>query len=212
MEQRYRHQCLIYRGAPAQQFPRIAAAIELKLRENYRCFYLHAPAVVAEMRAYLSTAGIDVENEIKKSRLILSSDPVVDTNGNFDSTAMLHGLEDMLDQALQDGHQGLFATGDMTWELGPEKNYHKLLEYEWRLEALFRKRSSLHGICQYHGDTLPAEVLRKGLLSHKSTFVDATHMHINAYYAPTEDYAAMAAKNPALDEVIDDLCQSRSER
>ncbi len=35
---------------------------------------------------------------------------------------MLHKLEDALDQALSDGYKGLWATGDMTWEFGSEKN------------------------------------------------------------------------------------------
>lgn len=48
-----------------------------------------------------------------------------------------------LDQALDDGYIGLWVTGDMTWEFGPEKNFAKLLEYEWRLEELFHRRPEL---------------------------------------------------------------------
>jgi hypothetical protein len=48
-------------------------------------------------------------------------------------------LEGALHQALNDGYQGLWATGDMSREFGPERDFSKLLDYEWRLEELFQK-------------------------------------------------------------------------
>ena len=66
---------------------------------------------------------------------------------------MMHTLEDALGRALNEGYDGLWATGDMTWELGPERDFSRLLEYEWRLEEFFRKHPALGGICQYHADT-----------------------------------------------------------
>ena len=34
-------------------------------------------------------------------------------------------------RALDDGYSGLWATGDMSWEFGPAKDFSMLLEYEW---------------------------------------------------------------------------------
>jgi hypothetical protein len=81
---------------------------------------------------------------------------------------MLHMLEDAVDQALNDGYKGLWASGDMTWELGPRPDVVNLLEYKWRLEQIFRRRPALSGVCQYHADTLPRNVLREGLVAHPS--------------------------------------------
>ena len=47
---------------------------------------------------------------------------------------MIATLTDALDQACSDGHDGLWACGDMTWEFGPNRDFSKLLEYEYRLE------------------------------------------------------------------------------
>ena len=85
---------------------------------------------------------------------------------------MLQKLEDELDKALKEGYKGLWASGDMSWELGPEKNFEKLLEYEWKLEELFKRRKELHGICQYHYDTLSQQAVRRGLLMHSTVFIN----------------------------------------
>ena len=71
------------------------------------------------------------------------------------------GVEEAVEVALSEGYKGLWATGDMTWEFGSRKNLAKLMEYEWRLEELFRRQEALCGICQYHQDTLPPEAMRR---------------------------------------------------
>jgi hypothetical protein len=58
---------------------------------------------------------------------------------------MLGILSAAVDQALNDGYQGLWATGDMSCEFGPERDFSKLVEYEWRLEELFLKHPTLAG-------------------------------------------------------------------
>lgn len=113
---------------------------------------------------------------------MLSSEPTYSRAG-FDSALMLSRLEDALDQALNDGYKGLWATGDMTWEFGPKRDFRTLLEYEWGLEDIFRRRPELCGICQYHRDTLPKEAMRHGLLAHPKVVINDTISRINPYYA-----------------------------
>ena len=180
-----RHQCLIYEGSPSRQLAAVAALLRQKLNENYRCLYLNSPVMVAGVRSYLAAAGIDVAHEVGKASLVLSSDQRHLVEGHFNVDRMMCTLEDALDQAMNDGYDGLWATGDMTWELGPRADFSKLLEYEWRLETFFRTHPALSGICQYHADTLPHHVLRQGLLSHPSIFVNETLSHINPIGDPS---------------------------
>src|SRR6478752_4939357 len=125
MEHIPRHQCLIYDGPPSQKLRAVASILQHKLNEGYRCLYLNSAPMVAGMRSTLAAMGMDVTYEIAKARLVLSSEPV--SSGNeFDCEMMLGKLEDFLDQALNDGYKGLWATGDMTWEFGPSKDFSKL--------------------------------------------------------------------------------------
>lgn len=158
--------------------------IRRKLDEGHRCLYLNSPPMVAGIMACLAAAGIDVESEVAKDRIVLSSESIPSADGGFDVELMLHKLEEALDQALSDGYVGLWATGDMTWEFGSEKNFAKFMEYENRLEQLMQKRPELCGICQYHQDTLPCEVTQQALLTHRMIFINETLSRVSPSYVP----------------------------
>ncbi|MGZ3863852.1 MAG: MEDS domain-containing protein [Bacteroidia bacterium] len=191
-----RHQCLIYEGSPSQKLPFLASVIQQKIQEGYRCLYLNSAPMVAGVRSTLAALGTDVEAELSEERLILSSESSI-VDGEFKILIMLKKLEEALDKALADGHKGLWASGDMTWEFGPGKDFSKLLQYELELEKFFHKRKELSGICQYHKDTLPAEALRRGLFAHQTVIVNNTLTKVNPYYL----------KSPILTETNDQLDQ-----
>jgi hypothetical protein len=207
MEPLPRHQCLIYDGAPSRQLPALAALAHEKLAQNYRCLYLNSPPMVAGMRSYLAAAGVDVAHEVAKASLVLSSELGHLVGGQFDVERLIRTIEDAIQQALDDGYAGLWATGDMTWELGPERDRWRLLEYEWRLEKLFRKHPELSGICQYHADTLPRDLLRQGLLGHPTVFISKTLSLINPHYMHPESFTLAAAEDARLDTAVVHLCQ-----
>lgn len=203
METESRHQCLIYGGSPSHKLPLLAGIIQRKLDDGYRCLYLNSPPMVAGLRSTLAALGIDVISEQTNSRLILSSEPV--SSGEFNSETMLDKLEQSLNQAINDGYKGLWASGDMTWEFGPKKDFSKLMEYELGLEKMFMKRKELCGICQYHHDSLPHDVMRQGLLVHPGIVISDTLSRINPLYLKFS-WPAEADTTSKLDEIIATLC------
>lgn len=208
MLQKPRHQCLIYKGSSSEQLPALAAIIKQNLDENYRCLYLNSPAMVSGIRASLVALGVDVMNEIITGRLALESESTLQADGTFDVDLMIHRIEDTIERSLDEGYKGLFATGDMTWEFGNRENLGKLLEYEWRLEELFGRRPELCGICQYHCDTLPPDVLRQSIVSHPVIFVNETLSRINPHFVQSRVLAEKRSMDTELDEIILQLCQS----
>ena len=137
--------------------------------------------MVAGMGATLSAIDVDVYSEIVRGSLFLSSEQVLE-NGNFNCDVMLGKLEKFIDQALHDGFKGLWASGDMTWEFGPKKDFSKLMEYELGLEKIFHRRKELCGVCQYHQDSLPVDALRQSALVHPSIVVNGTLRKFNPHY------------------------------
>jgi hypothetical protein len=182
MEPVSRHQCLLYRGAPSAHLAGLALLIRRKLDANYRCLYLNSPAMVAGIRAYLTSSGINVTHAIEQKRLILSSghDHLID--GAFDPRRMLEMLKQTHDEALKDGHAGLWASGDMAWEFGPAGDFAALVEYERALEAFFQTHPTISGICQYHADVLPEAVVRNGLAVHRALYINETLSRPNPEY------------------------------
>ena len=182
-----RHQCLVYEGEPSRRLPGLAVAVRDRLQEGYRGLYLNSPPMVAGLRSCLAATGFDVAREEAKASIVLSTDRHHLDGGRFDLERMIGTLEFALDQALVDGYQGLWVTGDMTWEMGPEKDFSKLIEYEWRLERFFEQHPEMSGVCQYHKDTLPNRALWQGLRSHRTTFINETISIVNPYYLYEQD-------------------------
>ena len=122
MEPAARHQCMIYAGSPAKFLRSVAQVMIEKLRLNHRCLYLNSPPMVAGIRSYLAATGLDVAQEVNKRSLVLSSDQNHLEDGRFDLDGMLGRA---VDEAVADGYAGLWASGDMTWELGSYENFEK---------------------------------------------------------------------------------------
>jgi hypothetical protein len=181
-----RHQCMIYEGSPAKHLAGLASVMVEKLQSNRRCLYLNSPSMIAGIRSYLAAAGLDVSEEVSKGALVLSSDSGHLLDGRFDVDRMLCLLAGALDRALSEGYAGLWASGDMTWEFGGEKNFTKLRDYEYGLEKLFQQRPELQGICQYHADTLPIHTVEEALYTHQASYINATLSRMNTCYAPPE--------------------------
>jgi len=207
MATEFRHQCQVYKGSPSRQLSAIAEMTCQKLIEGYRCLYLNSPAMVAGLRSTLAALGIDVIRESARTALLLTSDQSHLVGGRFDSDRMLAKLDDALQKALQDRYTGLWAVGDMTWELGFQANFPNLLEYEWRLEEYMRGHSQLCGICQYHADTLPSEALKASIV-HESFFINETLSQLNPHYVRAEAPTGLMASHPQFDTFIDRLCQA----
>jgi hypothetical protein len=207
MEDTVRHHCLIYDGPPSRHLPAVAAVVHQKLSQNHRCLYLNTPEMVDGMRSALAADGVDVLKATDKGALVFTSEQHHLRDGRFDMDGMLRGLEQAMQQALQDGYVGLWASGDMTWEFGPEKDFSRLREYEWRLEEFIQAHPEFGGICQYHADTLPRDAMRQGLLAHPSVFINETLSLINPHYLPSPSSTPQAEQSPEVESVLSRLLQ-----
>lgn len=184
----------------------LAAVIQGKLKENVRCFCLNSPSMIVGLQTYLFAGGTDVTQEIINGRLVLRSDATHLVKGHFNIDRMLHMLQTALEQALREGCQGLWVSGDMTREFGQQRDFSQLLEYEWRLEEFLRAHPALSGVCQYHADSLPPKVLQQGLLTHPGIFINETLSRINAHYTEPASFTPSAYNHKALDATIRALC------
>lgn len=179
------------------------------LKKKKRCLYLNSPMMVAGVRSYLAATGLDLARELETGALVLSSDVSHLVDGHFDTERMLALLENAIVESLRDGFSGLWATGDLTWEFGNEKNFVKLLEYEQGLEELFNKHASLSGVCQYHVDTLPIGVVERGLHIHKGVFVNETLSRINPHFLSHEALASPPRRSASqLTKMIETIYHS----
>lgn len=180
-----RHKCLIYDGDPAEQLPVVVPLLLDGLATNWRCLYLAGPETLPMIDRALTERGVDTRREQDRGALILSADRSHLASGRFDPRAMVDTLCQLIDESVAQGFAGLCATGDMRWELGDDSNFEQLLDYEARLEQVFRDKP-LRGICQYRRDTVPAQAVRDALLTHRSTYLGSVLNRDNLFYIPPE--------------------------
>ena len=182
-----RHQCLVYDGAPSRHLAALARTIAARLALDFRCMCFDTPPMIAGMRSYLAAEGVDVASDIEQGRLVLTSDRSHLVDGvRFDLTRMTRALGEALDAALDDGFRGLWCTGDIAWEFGPERDFSSLLEYERRLDDYIDAHPNFGGVCQYHRDTLPSQAVEAGLLTRPRIFIDQTISLINPQFISRE--------------------------
>jgi signal transduction histidine kinase len=141
--------------------------------------------MVEMVNGALTAHGVDTAGEVELRSLILSSDQSHLVHGNFEPQRIVAMLCGMVDEAVEDGREGLCATGDMMWELGTADNFERLLEYEALLEEVFRAKP-LRGICQYHRKMVPAQAVRNALLAHRSVYLGEQLNSDNFFYIPPE--------------------------
>ncbi len=184
---------MIYKGAPSTHLAGIAETLRQRLKLNYRCLYLNSPTMVAGMRWHLVAAGLDLDEQIARGALIITSDQGHLVEGKFDTARMIAMLGDALARALADGYVGLWAAGDMTWEFGPEENLTKLLDYERQLDAFMQSHLGLCGVCLYHHDTLPSHAVQTAQKTHQAMYVSATFSQLNPLYLEIADAESSSA-------------------
>jgi MEDS: MEthanogen/methylotroph, DcmR Sensory domain len=175
---------MVYDGPAGRHLRPISRTVRDKLIDHYRCIYLNSEPMIAEFRTYLAAAGVDVELELRQSNLILSSERPHLVRGRFEIRVMLETLQTALDRALSDGYIGLWATGDMTWEMGRDHDVMKLLQYEWRLERFIQSHPQFGGVCQYHVNSFPMGLLDQAVALHPEIYVNETLSILNAKYTP----------------------------
>jgi hypothetical protein len=204
------HECLIYEGSPAQQFGTLASILDRKLKVNYRCLYWASPSMVSDFGSFLTAQRIDVKGEIARGNLQLSTGQDHLLGGwQFDAELTVQMLARMLDQAMSDGYEGLWGTGDIAWEFGPTRDFSKLGAYETLLENFLRQNPNVGGLCQYRSDMIPRDVVREGLLAHPRVLVDESSSLLNRWYSP-EPFPRDSELDSELDRAIDWIFLART--
>lgn len=180
-----RHKCLLYEGDPTELLSVVIPFLKAGLSQARRCLYLGDPQTLRIVANSLRAQGVDVDRETGRGALLLSSDRSGMDGDGFDPAAMVGKLRNLVQEASRDGFDGLYATGDMRWELGSDDNFDRLLEYEARLEDVFQELP-LYGICQYHRGLVPARALRDALLTHSAVYLGESFDRDNLFYLPPE--------------------------
>src|SRR5690242_11620284 len=121
--------CCLFFSSPQEQIRVTAPFIDRGLRQDERCVFVGDDREVERVREGLKDSGIEVEKEIKKGRLMLSSGRDYLDNNHWRTEKMLGFLQQAYESAMSDGFTALRATGDVSWEVGPDQDYRDIVYY-----------------------------------------------------------------------------------
>jgi CheY-like chemotaxis protein len=142
------HVCLIHETVE-EQIAAVGPFMRTGLLRGARCCYIGDGRSHAEMGRILKASGIDVRRESQRGALVLlGKGEAYFGSGKFDPDEMIRLLREFEADATAQGFSGVYATGEMTWALGPEPGCDRLVEYEARLEDVFTG-GRIVGLCQY---------------------------------------------------------------
>ncbi len=155
--------------------------MSIGIERNEKCLYAFDDRTKEEVLDGFKSRGFDVDKFIESGQFeFLTKNESYLKNGRFDPDKMISLLNDAKEDALEDGYDGLRATGEMTWFFSDMPGVERLMEYESKLNE-FLPGSKVTALCQYNENKFPAEILVDVLRTHPKTLI-YNDLHKNPYY------------------------------
>jgi anti-anti-sigma factor len=121
------------------------------------------------MTAAMLDRGLPVADAARRGQLtVASSGDVFLTDGRFAPERTLNVLSGYIDQAEQQGYDGLRVASDMGWALGPVSGVEQLMDYEGQVDRLLADRRAT-AVCQYDRQSFDAVSLAGVTAAHPHT-------------------------------------------
>ncbi|MDS0476895.1 MEDS domain-containing protein [Natrinema sp. 1APR25-10V2] len=188
------HLALIYETRE-QQFAAVVPFIEQGLERGEQCLYITDGTGRTAVLDVLRTAGIAVDSALDDEQLVIRS--VAETyqgSGGFDPDAMRAFYAEAIEDAVAD-HEGLRVAAEMTWLAEDDTAVADVMEYETDVNELIHDTAAT-GLCQYHHDRFPDEVIHDVLRTHPHIVYEQT-VNQNVYYMPSLQEADQPGAYPS---------------
>jgi len=203
------HICMVC-DDPQDRLHAAAYYIAEGLRRNEFVMYAAEPDTLAALEGVLAEAGVDVAQEAQRGALnLLDTRTAYLIDGQFDPDRMYAVFENTIADALAQGYAGCRFAGEPTWALERADLRPGLLEFEARLNGLFKTRKAA-GFCVYDRSKWPAEVIRDVLRMHPVAVVNDLVCDNNIYYEQTPDASLTVSAERQVEWMLSQLRQLRT--
>jgi hypothetical protein len=203
------HVCTLF-SSPEEQLRAAIEYIRGGLSRRERCLWVSCERPVADFRAALNEAEINVEaEEARGALLILCKEEGHLKGGSFDPDRMIAMLHQAVKDALDAGFTGLCAGGDMSWLLDEAPGSERLVEYEARLNHFYKTSHAL-GLCMYNVRTMPAALLDHCMATHPTVRMEDSILLENPFYELPEIAVSRIARPQDVDRKIREIHAARS--
>jgi len=175
------HLCVVCENAQ-DRLNAAAQYIADGLARNELVVYAADTGTTTELRRLLVERGVDVAGALARGALRLpTAHEAYLRDGRFDPDAIYAEFEATIAGAAAAGFTGCRFAGEPVWAIERAELRPGLIEFEHRLNGLFRG-SRAAGLCVYQKEAWPAEVVRDVLRTHPAAVVGDQVCKRNLYY------------------------------
>ncbi len=187
------HLCSIY-ATLEQQFSILSPFILHGLEKGEKCIYVLDEHTTENVTSYFLEHGVDLEPYLQSGAFIfLSKEETYLKDGLFDPDHTINLIKAILQNALDEGYNGLRSTGEMTWVFSKFPGVDRLMEYEAKLNH-FLPGKKLTLICQYNEHKFEPAVLLDVLRTHPKVILYGNYYDNNVYEPPDIFLARLEGK------------------
>ena len=182
------HICCIYRNKE-EQLSALSSFMSLGIERNEKCLYVVDDRTKEEVIEAFESLGFDVEDFVESGQFeFMTKSESYLKDGYFDPDEMINLLEEVKDEALEEGYDGLRVTGEMTWFFSDMPGVERLMEYETKLNE-FLPNKKVIALCQYNEEKFEPETLVDVLHTHPKVLI-YNDLYTNIHYMPPEVFKA----------------------
>ncbi len=201
------HACCLYQTEEERRAV-LTPFLRQGLERGEKVLYIVDTHTAEDILSHLRDDGLDVEPYLAHGQLsIVSRDETYVQEGFFDPDRMMALLRAETEQALVDGYQALRVTGEMSWALRRLPGSERLIEYETRVNEVFRGGSCL-AICQYDRRAFSAALLLDVLCTHPIVIV-GTEVYDNFYYLSPSNLLGHEPADARLRNWVEQLAERK---
>lgn len=163
------HICVFYRDE-THLLETLAPYVAEGLRKGERCACAQKRNVIQPLHAALSSIGIDVEREIKRGALEISTENEVYLgSGNFQPDVMMQLLDTSITDSIKQGFTGFRFAGEGSW--AATGRAEQLIEYERIIDSAYENKLAII-LCQYPTNRFSDKTLRDALEVHRMALTE----------------------------------------
>jgi len=203
----YHHACQI-EGSREVELATAATYLRHGLDSGEVCLYVCGDTDdSARVRAALAASGVGREAEGEGRLRVAGPEAFQLRRSPFDPEEMLDFVRGQVAEVRAAGFPGLRVVTDMTWTLLEHPGSDRFLEFESRVDDLFRELP-VAALCQYRTSRLGPTVLHGALLTH-ARVVTRGALRDNPFFVPPEEFLRREDLAARVDRMLEALPASR---
>ncbi len=179
------HGCFLYQSE-AEHRRVLTAFLQEGLRHHDKVLYLvhdHSYAVVID---YLYDMVPNVASYVASGQLSsVEATSVYLSDGAFNPERMIHFIESAVEEAQREGYRGLRGAAEMTWALKNGTKVEQLMEYESKVNSVFREVRCT-ALCLYDRRAFPPEAIWNAVMTHPVVVHDHVRCRNDFFIRPEE--------------------------